>query len=404
MSGFEIAGLVLGAFPVLLHALEGYRIAAEGATEWKNIEDAYQQCEDDLLAHQSLFQETIELLLLPVVSTEDELQALLADPAGAGWHDKVLDDKLRQRIPRSYIVFLNTMKKINKLVDRLSKEVGVKDVHFRAKVQQHSQVHEQTPSRQGMMSRTNLLFQAKRILFTTRKSTRIRIFDKLEKSNNRLRDLLRSSDEVKAARQQQEPQTSRLQQSDGSYIHAMIHSPPPTITLKQLISSPRGLTLQRRYQVAFTLAKAYLQPSAASWLNTHLRSEAIHFLHDPSEPQSALLSSPFCRQTFVERSTATTADAIRGFGTRLLELCYGRLLEDSLQRKRLSPEKDRPSTLLDYIAAVEWSRGMEHHGGMQFAKAVRWCLNVESALSNESWKAEFTQNVLVPLRGIQDMF
>jgi hypothetical protein len=34
MSGIEIAGLVLGAFPVLLYALESYRRSAEGLTEW----------------------------------------------------------------------------------------------------------------------------------------------------------------------------------------------------------------------------------------------------------------------------------------------------------------------------------------------------------------------------------
>jgi hypothetical protein len=85
MSGIEIAGLVLGAFPVILHALEGYRKAAEGMTDWWRIQRTYTKCYQDLRYHQIIFEENVERFLLPLVVDDNESRTLMADPAGKGW-------------------------------------------------------------------------------------------------------------------------------------------------------------------------------------------------------------------------------------------------------------------------------------------------------------------------------
>lgn len=133
MSGIEIAGLVLGAFPLLIQALKTYREGAETLKDWWKIERAYKKTNQDLNYHQILFEENVERFLLPLVADDDELRALMADPAGKGWEDAELELRLRQRLPKSYDLFLDIIGDISGLVESLKGELGVKG-RFQARV------------------------------------------------------------------------------------------------------------------------------------------------------------------------------------------------------------------------------------------------------------------------------
>lgn len=135
MSGIEIAGLVLGAFPLLLYALDNYRKGAEGLTEWWRIQRTFKKCHQDLSYHQILFEGNVERFLLPLVVDDDELRALMADPAGEGWEDAELETRLQQRLPKSYSLFLSILGDINDLVESLKKELGV-STKFQARLNQ----------------------------------------------------------------------------------------------------------------------------------------------------------------------------------------------------------------------------------------------------------------------------
>jgi hypothetical protein len=134
MSGIELAGLVLGAFPVLLHALEGYRMAAEEMTEWWRIQRTYKKCHQDLKYYQILFEDNVERFLLPLVVDDDESRTLLADPAGKGWEDKELETRLQQRLPKSYALFLDIIRDVQGLMESLKQELGVSNSKFQAHI------------------------------------------------------------------------------------------------------------------------------------------------------------------------------------------------------------------------------------------------------------------------------
>lgn len=134
MSGIEIAGLVLGAFPILLHALESYREGAEVLMDWWRIQRAYKKCRQDLKYHQLLFEGNIERFLLPLVVDEEELRQLMADPAGTGWEDRDLEQRLQDRLPKSYSLFLDIIGHINSLMELLKKDLGVNNPEFQARV------------------------------------------------------------------------------------------------------------------------------------------------------------------------------------------------------------------------------------------------------------------------------
>lgn len=222
MSGIEIAGLVLGAFPLLLAALDRYREGAEVLTDWWRIQRAYKRCKQDLEYHRILFEGNIERFLLPLVVDENELKHLIADPAGRDWEDKTMEQRLRERLPKAYYVFLDIIGDINQLMEALKAELGVQNKHFQAMVK-NVRIHCQTwpqdyflimgqdsttmtanMTRTDLLSISNMEFQAKRIKFSLKKSSRERLFKQLQEANDRMRNLLESSDQIAAARRDRE--------------------------------------------------------------------------------------------------------------------------------------------------------------------------------------------------------
>ena len=134
MSGIEIAGLVLGAFPLVIHALESYREGAETMKDWLQVQQAYKKCKHLVGCHRVVFENTLEELLLPLVENEDELKELMDDPAGVAWEDADLEKRLRERLPKSYGLLLEIIRNINELMECLKKELGVKNPNFHAKI------------------------------------------------------------------------------------------------------------------------------------------------------------------------------------------------------------------------------------------------------------------------------
>jgi hypothetical protein len=134
MSGIEIAGLVLGAIPVLISALDVYREGAENARDWWRIERSYNKCRNDLSFHGVVFEGNVERFLLPMVVGDDELRLLMDDPAGSGWEDPELEHRLKWRLPKSYDLFLITIEEILQLIDSLKVELRVSNKQFQARL------------------------------------------------------------------------------------------------------------------------------------------------------------------------------------------------------------------------------------------------------------------------------
>lgn len=125
MSGIEIAGLVLGAFPLIITALERYREGAELLSDWWRIQRAYKSCKREVEYHRILFETNVEEFLLPLVVDNEELKALMDSPAGEEWDDPELEERLQQRLPKSYNLFIDIMGEIRQLMEKLLKEMGV---------------------------------------------------------------------------------------------------------------------------------------------------------------------------------------------------------------------------------------------------------------------------------------
>jgi hypothetical protein len=82
MSGFEVAGVVLGGFPILISALEHWHHGAKLLKNWWQFRREYRRSLDDINYHKLAFERNLQECLLPLVADDDEVEALVRDPTG----------------------------------------------------------------------------------------------------------------------------------------------------------------------------------------------------------------------------------------------------------------------------------------------------------------------------------
>ena len=125
MSGIEIAGLVLGAFPVLIEALQKYRAGADMLDDWWRYRTAYLKSEQQLKVAGVFFEGNVERLLLPIVIDDLERKHLIDNPKAELWTNLDLESRLKNSLPKSYDVVLHTIVSICECIECLRREFGL---------------------------------------------------------------------------------------------------------------------------------------------------------------------------------------------------------------------------------------------------------------------------------------
>lgn len=192
--------------------------------------------------------------------------------------------------------------------------------------------------------------------------------------------------------------------SDRYYTVSALDSPShtaSTVTLANVIDGSTSITLTRiqRYSIAATLASSLLQLESTSW-SKGWTADDVHFAHDPNAGPGTPLEydNPFFLAHFGP-SAATIDDRFKSLGTLLLELCFGRLLDqhDLWKQPGFSMAKTNP--MMRHFVACEWSKDVEGEAGEQYANAVRFCLHQGPAvLKDDRWRMDFAQAAVWPLQ------
>lgn len=133
MSGFEIVGIVLGAFPLVLSAIDGYGKGLQHLdTVWrydKKLKVFERQIQRE---HQS-YRNNLEDLLEPLIDAE-EMEMLLDNPGGRAWGAPALIEKVRRRLSGSYETYISTMEDYYEVLNDLEKSLGKSKVHVSSSV------------------------------------------------------------------------------------------------------------------------------------------------------------------------------------------------------------------------------------------------------------------------------
>lgn len=119
MAGIEIAGLVLGGFPLLVSAAEHYKEGFEPLVKWKRFRTVFIGFIDAVDIEKQLFGNTIERFLVTADIPEDELRCFMTNPGYEGWQREDLGKVLQSRLGPTYPAYISTLKTMNGLMEEL---------------------------------------------------------------------------------------------------------------------------------------------------------------------------------------------------------------------------------------------------------------------------------------------
>ncbi len=108
MSGFEVAGIVLGTLPLVVTALEAY---SNFLRDWGKAPAELRSLNRQLPTERVRLCNVCEQLISDVVSHRD-IEPMLQDPFGPLWQAKETNDRIRRRLWDSYGPFEDTVKEV----------------------------------------------------------------------------------------------------------------------------------------------------------------------------------------------------------------------------------------------------------------------------------------------------
>ncbi|KAK4501025.1 hypothetical protein PRZ48_006831 [Zasmidium cellare] len=209
MSGIEVVGLVLGAFPLVISAMEHYEDVKKVSTTWWRIKRAHKKDLGRVKDCHLKFKLNLKELLLPLVLdgvvNKGEYESLLASPGGDGWREEHVEDALEERLAECHTRYVEILGELIETMGKLSKECRVEDADFQEALRRKGEKPASTtPNQQAqadLMIRANISFEAKRVKYSFSGAKREDLLKEIEGYNARLQDVLASNDRISALSQ-----------------------------------------------------------------------------------------------------------------------------------------------------------------------------------------------------------
>ncbi|KAK3367735.1 hypothetical protein B0H63DRAFT_489708 [Podospora didyma] len=198
MSGIEVAGIVLGAFPVAIWALEQYRDVARVMGFWYEIRLEYQRSSNELKFHRLSFLRNLKQLLLPLMPDDAQLQRLISNPGGDAWKEPKIQNALEARLQDSYSLYLEILGEMQRVMQDLNHELAMDSEAVQSKVDEEKRCRPDGAASRFRKSfdRSSRGYQVFRAKFSIGERTRTRLFAEFQTYNDRLEKLMASSDVV----------------------------------------------------------------------------------------------------------------------------------------------------------------------------------------------------------------
>lgn len=118
----EAASFILAALPLVISGLEHYAEGVSTIAKWWSYKRELNSLCRVLGAEYARFLGTCEKLLHGLVSPAD-LKALLDQPGGLQWRDSLLEKKLKKRLERAYLPYLQSVDDMASAVKELESKL-----------------------------------------------------------------------------------------------------------------------------------------------------------------------------------------------------------------------------------------------------------------------------------------
>lgn len=167
-----------------------------------------------------------------------------------------------------------------------------------------------------------------------------------------------------------------------------------------------NLSRMQRMYIALRLVIAVLPLSGTPWMGSHLAKQNVFV--QLSETRSKKYPIGMGRIYIKSRPELPVSKAIdcvetlHRLGILLLELCFGRRLEDYPGRRQYLSSGGKENSFTNRAAAEEWQRDLEGEIGDKVAEAVRKCLvfafeTASRDLDEEDLARRFYAGVVEPM-------
>jgi hypothetical protein len=128
VTGVETAGLILGAIPLLISAIEHYEEAVEPTVAFFQWKGQLSTAVRELYMGRTTYHQTIQLLLRPVTSKQI-LKELMDDPKSHLWRDPGLENKLRDKLGIAYDPCMLTIREIEEIMINVAENLNIDGAH-----------------------------------------------------------------------------------------------------------------------------------------------------------------------------------------------------------------------------------------------------------------------------------
>jgi hypothetical protein len=131
LTGIEIAGLVLGAFPLAVEGIKFYANGARTMNEMRHHRHVLDEFIRELDMERIKFVDTCYDLFEDTV-TGDELSSLIDDPGGECWKDESFQRKLEVRLRHHCVPhFVQAVRTLKEVLDELNERFCVDEKKVR---------------------------------------------------------------------------------------------------------------------------------------------------------------------------------------------------------------------------------------------------------------------------------
>lgn len=201
MSGIEVVGILLGAFPLIISGIEHWHnVAKVGGYLWR-VRKEYTKCLRDVKYHEILYKRNLRALLLSIAGEPDDVASLVDDAGGSGWKDPKLQERLEARLQESFTVYMEIITEMNETAEELKKELCFNKTTVQEKLIPPDAKKQRQPSpnrSKSLAVKSTFDYSVFRVNFSLREINRIELFARLKECNERLEKLFSTSDQVSA--------------------------------------------------------------------------------------------------------------------------------------------------------------------------------------------------------------
>jgi hypothetical protein len=127
VTGVETAGLVLASFPLVVSGIEAYRNGVKPLVRWWQYRTQVLDLYSAVKSQQIMFQNNIERLLDPIVTSGDQMKRLLnsTNMGNTEWQNPKLAETLKRRLSSSYDPYVETVSRQRKTLEKLEAHLGI---------------------------------------------------------------------------------------------------------------------------------------------------------------------------------------------------------------------------------------------------------------------------------------